>query len=261
MLAVSENMATFVTPRCDRQIIHTELFSTADNRAGSCATDLMVGHFLAEKGGSSFLYIYATNFSARMPRSEKVSVDAQGVSNATQEHAKNVHSISKNFGVSNLFRMFVMPNNAKVFESKRHIFTTADKAGLLSDNSSSEVLRCLATIRGLASLFIHPANFFQKMPNNEKVSAQGNNSTHTATADARNSVYSTVYQIEAHLIETYPTKGGKRICRIIHTDLYKASNRTEAYGAALLSLRRNYCSTFSIDLQSIRLLKTYKIAK
>ena len=101
--------------------------------------------------------------------------------------------------------------------------------------------------------------FNGQMQTEVKSAAQGNNSTHTATADARNSVYSTVYQIEAHLIETYPTKGGERICRIIHTDLYKASNRTEAYGAALLSLRRNYCSTFSIDLQSIRLLKTYKI--
>ena len=35
--------------------------------------------------------------------------------------------------------IFAVPRNAKVFESKRHIFTTADKAGSLSDNSSSVV--------------------------------------------------------------------------------------------------------------------------
>ena len=45
--------------------------------------------------------------------------------------------------------IFAVPRNAKVFESKRHIFTTADKAGSLSDNSSSEVLRFLAEIGAL----------------------------------------------------------------------------------------------------------------
>ena len=59
------------------------IFTTAYNRAGSCVLSLRAYHFLAEKGGSSFLYIYATNFCTQMPRSEKVSAGAPGASTAT----------------------------------------------------------------------------------------------------------------------------------------------------------------------------------
>lgn len=82
-----QTLCIFVLPRSDRRVTDY-IFTIADNRAGSCATNLSVGHFLAEKGGSSFLYIYLTNFSAQMPRSEKVSEGARGASNATRNPAK-----------------------------------------------------------------------------------------------------------------------------------------------------------------------------
>ena len=91
-LVKSENFANIVLPRSG-QLVTQNIFYTADNRAGSCATDLRVGHFLAEKGGSSFLYIYVTNFSAQMPRSEKVSAGAPGVPDATANARNSVESI------------------------------------------------------------------------------------------------------------------------------------------------------------------------
>lgn len=58
--------------------------------------------------------------------------------------------------------IFAVPRNAKIFESKRHIFTTADKAGSLSDNSSSEVLRFLAEIGALPLVTYILLKFFRQ---------------------------------------------------------------------------------------------------
>lgn len=91
-LVKSENFANIVLPRGGQQITNY-IFYTADNRAGSCVLSLRADHFLAEKGGSSFLYIYATNFCTQMPRSEKVSAGAPGVPDATANARNSVESI------------------------------------------------------------------------------------------------------------------------------------------------------------------------
>lgn len=93
-LVKSENFTNIVLPRSGQQITNY-IFYTADNRAGSCVLSLRADHFLAEKGGSSFLYIYATNFCTQMPRSEKVSAGAPGVPDATANARKRVESILK----------------------------------------------------------------------------------------------------------------------------------------------------------------------
>lgn len=93
-LVKSENFTNIVLPRSGQQITNY-IFYTADNRAGSCVLSLRADHFLAEKGGSSFLYIYATNFCTQMPRSEKVSSGAPGVPDATANARKRVESILK----------------------------------------------------------------------------------------------------------------------------------------------------------------------
>ena len=51
--------------------------------------------------------------------------------------------------------IFVLPKTAEISESERNIFYSVNKAGSLYDNSSSEVLRSLARLGGLASFFIH----------------------------------------------------------------------------------------------------------
>lgn len=91
-LVKSENFANIVLPRGGQQITNY-IFYTADNRAGSCVLSLRADHFLAEKGGSSFLYIYTTNFCTQMPRSEKVSAGAPGVPDATANARNSVESI------------------------------------------------------------------------------------------------------------------------------------------------------------------------
>lgn len=93
-LVKSENFTNIVLPRSGQQITNY-IFYTANNRAGSCVLSLRADHFLAEKGGSSFLYIYATNFCTQMPRSEKVSASAPGVPDATANARKRVESILK----------------------------------------------------------------------------------------------------------------------------------------------------------------------
>ena len=93
-LVKSENFTNIVLPRSGQQITNY-IFYTADNRAGSCVLSLRADHFLAEKGGSSFLYIYATNFCTQMPKSEKVSAGAPGVPDATTNARKRVESILK----------------------------------------------------------------------------------------------------------------------------------------------------------------------
>ena len=93
-LVKSENFTNIVLPRSGQQITNY-IFYTANNRAVSCVLSLRADHFLAEKGGSSFLYIYATNFCTQMPRSEKVSAGAPGVPDATANARKRVESILK----------------------------------------------------------------------------------------------------------------------------------------------------------------------
>jgi hypothetical protein len=103
-LVKSENFTNIVLPRSGQQITNY-IFYTANNRAGSCVLSLRADHFLAEKGGSSFLYIYATNFCTQMPRSEKVSAGAPGVPDATANARKRVESILKlsNEEIANTF--------------------------------------------------------------------------------------------------------------------------------------------------------------
>lgn len=93
-LVKSENFTNIVLPNSGQQITNY-IFYTADNRAGSCVLSLRADHCLATKGGSSFLYIYATNFCTQMPNSEKVSAGAPGAPDATANARKRVESILK----------------------------------------------------------------------------------------------------------------------------------------------------------------------
>ena len=88
-LVKSENFTNIVLPNSGQQITNY-IFYTADNRAGSCVLSLRADHCLATKWGSSFLYIYATNFCTQMPNSEKVSAGAPGVPDATANARKRV---------------------------------------------------------------------------------------------------------------------------------------------------------------------------
>ena len=103
-LAKSETLPIFVMRQSGQQITNY-IFYTADNRAGSCVLSLRAGHSVARKGGSSFLYIYATNFCTQMPNSEKVSAGAPGAPDATANARKRVESILKlsNEEIANTF--------------------------------------------------------------------------------------------------------------------------------------------------------------
>ena len=103
-LVKSENFTNIVLPNSGQQITNY-IFYTADNRAGSCVLSLRADHCLATKGGSSFLYIYATNFCTQMPNSEKVSAGAPGAPDATANARKRVESILKlsNEEIANTF--------------------------------------------------------------------------------------------------------------------------------------------------------------
>ena len=91
-LVKSEILPIFVMRQSGQQITNY-IFYTADNRAGSCVLSLRAGHSVARKGGSSFLYIYATNFCTQMRQSEKVSAGAPGVPDATANARNSVESI------------------------------------------------------------------------------------------------------------------------------------------------------------------------
>ena len=88
-LVKSEILPIFVMRQSGQQITNY-IFYTADNRAGSCVLSLRAGHSVARKGGSSFLYIYATNLCTQMRQSEKVSAGAPGVPDATANARKRV---------------------------------------------------------------------------------------------------------------------------------------------------------------------------
>lgn len=103
-LVKSETLPIFVMRQSGQQITNY-IFYTANNRAGSCVLSLRAGHSVARKGGSSFLYIYATNFCTQMRQSEKVSAGAPGVPDATANARKRVESILKlsNEEIANTF--------------------------------------------------------------------------------------------------------------------------------------------------------------
>ena len=103
-LVKSETLPIFVMRQSGQQITNY-IFYTANNRAGSCVLSLRAGHSVARKGGSSFLYIYATNFCTQMRQSEKVSAGAPGASDATANARKRVESILKlsNEEIANTF--------------------------------------------------------------------------------------------------------------------------------------------------------------
>ena len=102
-----------------------------------------------------------------------------------------IYAVGKNvFGKSlqsqNDFIYLPLPNIVNL-TSSRITYKTADKAGLLFDDSTLVGSQCLATLGGSASCYIHIANFFQTMPNTEKVSEDARGAS-DATANIRNHV-------------------------------------------------------------------------
>lgn len=88
------------------------------------------------------------------------------------------------FAVSKNMRMFVVPNSESHTGSRITYESAILKRGSLSDDSTSVGSRCLAKHKGdSASFVIHTTNFFQKMPNSEKVSGAAKNSTRTASIE------------------------------------------------------------------------------
>ena len=144
----------------------------------------------------------------------------------------------ESFGNTERFRMFVMPNIASRIGS-RITYETADKAGLLLDDSTCVGSRCLATSWGSASCYIHIANFFLTMPNTGKVSSKTvKNSSRTAS----------IYQVT---IEGYVNYQEDTRYGLVHTDLYQAANEEEAIGMAVNRFNSRY-SLFYIKGNAIK---------
>lgn len=135
-LVKSENFTNIVLPNSGQQITNY-IFYTADNRAGSCVLSLRADHCLATKGGSSFLYIYATNFCTQMPNSEKVSAGAPGAPDATANARKRVESILKlsNEEIANTFSNLTHEQLIELAPLLRVAFCTIEC--FLSDRSSN----------------------------------------------------------------------------------------------------------------------------
>lgn len=102
------------------------------------------------------------------------------------------------------FSSLLLPRIADLTESRITYKDTANKAGSLSDNSTSVGLRFLAELqRGLA-LFVYvlQLTFFQRMPRIEKVSA-GAPGVPDATANARNSVESILSLTDEEIVHRF----------------------------------------------------------
>ena len=136
----------------------------------------------------------------------------------------------KSLQSQNAFVRLPLPKNAKVSESKRHIFNTANKAGSLSDNSSSEVLRSLARIGGPASCYIHTTQVFQTMPKNENLQSAGNNSTRTAPAKAAKSAVKPIKRY--YQVTIYAKRGDLCVANLHCSYPFLATSREEAIGMA-----------------------------
>ena len=92
---MSGNIAIFVVPRTVDGTSSQNYISQTANKAGSLFDDstLVGSRFLAELGGlASYCITYLQTFFRKMPRTEKVSKGAQGVSRATVNARNRVTS-------------------------------------------------------------------------------------------------------------------------------------------------------------------------
>lgn len=133
------------------------------------------------------------------------------------------------------FTNIVLPKIANHTGSQITYETTADKAGLLFDDSTLVGSRSLARLGGSASLYIiHTANFFRTMPKTEKVSA-GAPGVPDATANARKRVSKPVqakptkryYQVDIWAISTESLSSN-----LVFSSVFPALSKAEAIGMA-----------------------------
>ena len=130
--------------------------------------------------------------------------------------------------------IFVLPKTAEISESERNIFYSVNKAGSLYDNSSSEVLRSLARLGGLAS-FLYIANFFHTMPKTEKVSedARGaSNATRNPAKKDPSAFHIYHVRIRAVCLTSYESR-----VEISQDRTYGAYDRSDAIRRAIDNLR------------------------
>ena len=100
--------------------------------------------------------------------------------------------------------IFVMANSENV--GSRITYKPYNKAGSLSDDLVPTSSRCLPKQpRGLASFVTYATNFFPKMANSEKVSADAQGAS-IATVSARNSAFSKLVQATALVCENIRVK-------------------------------------------------------
>ena len=133
------------------------------------------------------------------------------------------------------FTNIVLPKIANHTGSQITYETTADKAGLLFDDSTLVGSRSLARLGGSASLYIiHTANFFRTMPKTEKVSA-GAPGAPDATANARKRVSKPVQAKPTkryYQVSIYAKRNDICVANLHCSHPFLATSREEAIGMA-----------------------------
>ena len=167
------------------------------------------------------------------------------------------------FAVSKNMRMFVVPNSESRTGSRITYESAILKRGSLSDDSTSVGSRCLAKHKGdSASFVIHTTNFFQKMPNSEKVSGAVKNSTRTAPItpysrlkseerEKSQGLFKVKFYGVGHWLPSADTSTNPHRADIYFTDNYQASSAFEAAGMAIDAVQKQH-PQYDIVLRSIK---------
>jgi hypothetical protein len=170
--------------------------------------------------------------------------------------------LRKCLAVSKRFCTFAVPNSLFCFGNQNDSLKNRNKAGFLC-LSCSKTDSEFGDLKG-GSPLLHTANFSTRMPNSTKTCQTGNNSTGSATANARNSVKSDTYynkgrytqlkgQYNKALRRLAELRASQSECRELHTYRvrlsafhssgewainkdYKATSRAEAVGLAFLDI-------------------------
>ena len=140
----------------------------------------------------------------------------------------------KSLQSQNDFVCLPLPKIANLTGSQITYETTADKAGLLFDESTPVGSRSLAREGGPASLLYTIANFFRTMPKTEKVSA-GAPGASTATVSARKRASKPVQAkpIKRYYQVTIYAKRGDLCVANLHCSYpFLATSREDAIGMA-----------------------------
>ena len=138
-VAMSGNIAIFVVPRTVNCTSSQNYISQTANKAGSLFDDstLVGSRFLAELGGlASYCITYLQTFFRKMPRTEKVSKGAQGVSSATVNarnrvtssvQTQSIYKVSIHALSKILHKLFAKSGKVCTFEVREHCNYSSNK--------------------------------------------------------------------------------------------------------------------------------------